>query len=136
MLLSRAQSREMRALWALMYSTSIDVSTAIRLRRQDFEEARRGIQRRERRHTVAHSVTVRLRTLDAWAQPLESLRDIGFADVLQRYALRALFDGSCPTGSARPGTSSHADVADGVSHNPRTSPGRSTTLPAPSAGRA
>jgi integrase len=45
-------SAEMRALWALMYGTGIEVSVALTIRRQDFDEKRKEVRARG---TKAHS---------------------------------------------------------------------------------
>jgi integrase len=80
LLLAQAPSREMRALWALLYATSIDISTAIQLRRQDFDEDQREVRAPG---TKAHARDRICRVADwAWDIVAEFLEDKQLADEL------------------------------------------------------
>ncbi len=80
LLLDQAPSSDMRALWALLYATSIDISTAIQLRRQDFDELRREVRAPG---TKAHARDRICRVADwAWEIVAEFLADKALGDLL------------------------------------------------------
>jgi integrase len=64
-ILDHAQSPEIRALWSLMYGTGIEISPALTLRRQDFDELTHEVRAEG---TKAHTRD-RMAVVDDWAWP-------------------------------------------------------------------